>query len=196
MFRFAAAFMALATAFGAQAAPTVRFDPTFDSVVVGQTFELELQGLFFDRTASGAVIDKLTGGQNLSFSFDADKVELLKVVIDPRWTYAPGNKPGTIDNGAGTLTKLAFADYPALAETNFNIATFTLKALKPGDATLALLSGQFVGKVGTTSAASIGATLGRATVHVSSVPEPGHLALMLAGLGCIGFRLHRRRTPA
>jgi hypothetical protein len=31
-------------------------------------------------------------------------------------------------------------------------------------------------------------------IYVTAVPEPGTLALLLAGLGCVGFVAHRRRT--
>lgn len=173
----------------AQALPAVQFDPSFQSVAVGQVFDVVLQGLGFDLTSSGAVIGNLTGGQKLNFSYDNANLEVTKVTIDPRWTFASGNKEGTIDQAAGTVTGVAFGSFPATTDDDFNIATFTLRALAPGQGALSLVSGQFIGLVGNKAGQLITPSLGQTAVNV--VPEPEQWALLLAGLGFVALRLRR-----
>jgi len=109
---------------------------------------------------------------------------------DPRWSFAAGNKIGTIKQARGTSTGVAFGAFPATTDDDFNIATITLKALAPGLGTPALTSGQFIGVVGDSAGKQISPALGQATVTV--VAEPQQWTLLLAGLRLVGVV---RRKP-
>lgn len=179
----------------AQAAPTAQFVPSVETVSVGQVFELVLRGMSFNLTAGGAVINNLTGGQHLDLTYSNTQLELLQITLDPRWTFATGNKTGTIDAAHGAVTGLAFGVFPATPDDDFNIATFQLRALAAGPGTLALVAGQFIGRVAGVSGQRIGASLGQANLTVlAAVPEPQPAALLLAGLGGLAvLRWQRRR---
>lgn len=186
----AAAALALTGLAGtAQAAAEIAFDPASTNVAVGDVFEVVLHGLGFDQTATGQTIGNLTGGQNLNFSYSSGVFEIVSITIDPRWTFAAGNRPGTIDPVAGTVTGTAFGTFPATPDDAFDIATFTLRALAPGNGMLDLVSGQFIGQVNGASGQLITPAMGQAQISV--VPEPQQWALMLAGLGFVALRLRR-----
>jgi hypothetical protein len=185
-----AAALALVTVAGtAQASAELQFTPSVSEVAVGEVFELVLGGVGFDQTADGKTIGNVTGGQNLNFSFSNALLEVISTTIDPSWTFASGNRPGVIDQAAGTLTGMAFGTFPATTNDSFNIASFSVRALAPGAASLTLLSAQLIGVVDGRSGQLITADLGQAVISV--VPEPGQWALMIAGLGFIALKLRR-----
>lgn len=193
MFKKAVAGACVAVSFaGAQAAPSIQFDPSFESVAVGEVFDLVLKGISFGHTSAGLVIGNLTGGQKLNLTYTKTQLQVLKVTIDPRWTFASGNKEGTIDHQQGAVNGVAFGSFPATADDDFTIATITLKALAPGKGTVELVSGQFVGQVGGRAGQAITPTLPQATVTV--VPEPEQWALLLLGLGVLGAWHKRGRS--
>ena len=186
---------ALALTSAALAAPEVRLTPSTSTVFVGDEFDFLLEGASFGQTAAGAVIDNFTAGQKLSFSFSNTLLELVSVTIDPRWTFAAGTKRGVIDQAAGTLTGLSFGVTPATKDDDFKIATFHVRALADGAATMSLVSGQFVGKVAGRAGTAIAAELGHAVLQVSppvsAVPEPAGWVLFAFGLSAIGLRYRR-----
>lgn len=187
---------ALAFTSAASAAPEVKLTPSTSVVFVGDEFDFFLQGASFGQTTAGAVIDNFTAGQKLSFTFSNTTLELVSVVIDPRWTFVAGTKRGVIDQVAGTLTGLSFGVTPATTDDDFNIATLHMRAVADGTATMSLVSGQFVGKVAGRAGTAITAGLGQAVLEVSplvsTVPEPSSWMLFAMGITAIG--LHRRRT--
>jgi len=183
---------ALATP-SAHAAPEIQFTPSTSTIAVGQVFDVLLTGTSFDATSGGTPIANVTGGQNLQFSFDPLRFEVLSVSIDPRWTFAAGNKPGVIDPVNGSISGMAFGVFPATTDDDFDIATFTLRALAPGAGALVLNSGQFIGTVGGKPGQLITASFGEAAISVGSVvPEPQQWALLLAGLGLVALRRRPR----
>jgi hypothetical protein len=193
MLRTAAIALALVVAgAAAQAVPTVAFDPAVNSVVVGDVFHLDLQGSSFDRTSGGLVIGNFTGGQNLRFSYTSASLEVVAIAIAPRWTFTTGNRSGSVDAGAGTVSGVAFGVFPATTDDDFDILRVTLKALAPGRGSIALLAGQFIGQVGGLGGQLIVPTFGSASIDIAAVPEPQSWALLLAGLGLIGFVARRR----
>jgi len=187
-----AGFSLAAMAVAAQAAPEVKLQPSFNSVAVGQEFEVLVSALGFGTTSTGLTIDNFTGGQKLDFTFQSSMLEVLKVTIDPRWTFTTGNKEGVIDQVNGTLKGVAFGVFPATTDDEFAIATIKVRAIGAGSATLDLTSGTFVGKVNNKAGQAIIASMGQADVLVTAVPEPQTLALLLAGLGFVGFVARRR----
>ena len=70
-----------------------------------------------------------------------------------RWNL--GSDDGTINAASGTVTGLRFGTFPSTPDDAFNIATFTVRALAPGQGTLQLVSGTYVGKVNNLSGQSL-----------------------------------------
>lgn len=175
----------------AQAVPVVKFDADMKTVAVGDSFELLLQGAGFDVTAGGKLINNLSGGQKLNLVFSAGALEIVSVSIDPRWTFTTANKPGTIDNAAGTLTGLAFGTFPATTDDEFNIARITFKALQSAPATVVVTAVDFAGKVNNVAGSKIAASYVPTAVQISAVPEPQTWALLAGGLALVAFRLRR-----
>jgi len=174
----------------AHAAAEVKFSPTMLSLMPGEVIQVWLRGLDFTTTPMGGTINNVTGGQNLSFTYNPAVFQVVSTAIAPRWNFGPGNQPGTINAAAGTLTGMAFGNFPATTDTAFDIASFTLRALQPGMGSLTLVSGQFIGQVNGNAAQLINPALGALTVSV--VPEPAHWLLFMAGLAVIGLQLRRR----
>jgi len=186
----AAAFALALFGQAAQAAPTVGFVPGAPSVLVGESFALTLRGWGFDLTTDSKLIDNITGGQKFNLEFNPGQLELLSVQIAPIWTFTSGNKTGTVDNDGGFLTGMAFGTFPATTADDFDIATITFKALKAGTTPVIPYGGEFAAKVNNLAGAKILPSYEMAQVQV--VPEPGQWALMLAGLGLVGWRLRKR----
>ena len=174
----------------AHAAAEVKFSPTMLSLMPGEVIQVWLRGLDFTTTPMGGTINNVTGGQNLSFTYNPAVFQVVSTAIAPRWNFGPGNQPGTINAAAGTITGMAFGNFPATTDTAFDIASFTLRALQPGAGSLTLVSGQFIGQVNGNAAQLINPALGALTVSV--VPEPAHWLLFMAGLAGIGLQLRRR----
>ena len=188
-----AAVLALATA--AHAVPVLGFGAAAQNIAVGDSFELVLQGSGFDSTAGGLVINNLSGGQQINLLFSVGALELLGITIDPRWTFAAANKPGTVNNAAGTLTGLAFGTFPATADDSFDIARITFRALSTTPATVVVTAANLAGRVNNVAGTRIAADFATRTVSVSPVPEPHSWALLAAGLGWLALRSrsHSRR---
>jgi len=186
----AAALLACGFAAQAHAAAEVQFSPSALSLMPGEVIQVWLRGADFTTTPLGGTINNVTGGQNLRFTYNPAVFEVLSAAIAPRWNFGPGNQPGTINAVAGTMTGMAFGNFPATTDTAFDIASFTLRALQPGAGSLTLVSGQFIGQVNGSAAQLINPALGSLTVSV--VPEPGQWLLLMAGLAGIVLRLQRR----
>ena len=176
---------------GAHAIPTVGFQPDPAAVLVGDTFELLLAGTGFDFTADGLTINNVTGGQRFNLQFDGGLLEVLGVNIDPRWTFTRGNNIGALDNTVGTLTRLAFASSPPTTDDSFNIASITFKALQAGQGQVTFTGGEVVARVNNVSGTRIVPNFDSATILVSAVPEPQQWAMLLAGLGLVGWRMRK-----
>lgn len=189
-------YVALALAVTASVAqattPTIRFNPPTVSGVADSTVVVTMQGELFGSTTGGQTINNLSGGQNIGLSFPPGTVEIQSITILPRWNFASGTSPGTINNAAGTVTGLNFAAFPATPDDNFDIATITLRFVQPGSGTLAVTGGQYVGRVNNVSGTSIAVATVPASVTTTST-DPGDVgdvplpawALVILGAGLL-----------
>lgn len=176
----------------ALAAPALVITSPTPVVAVGEVFTLSLKGESFSETAGGVAVNNVSGGQAFSFSYSAASFEILSISIAPRWYFGPANKTGTVDATAGTVTGLGFGVFPATTDDDFDIATFTLKAIAPGSGSFSITGGQIIGTVGGEPAQLISATPAALTVSITAVPEPTPSALLLLGLGAVAvLRLSR-----
>jgi hypothetical protein len=171
-----------------QATPVVQFDLASLAVNVGDSFVLLLQGAGFDFTAGGLTINNVSGGQHLNLAFTAGAMEITGISIEPRWTFSSANKPGVIDNAAGTLTGMAFGTFPATTDTAFDIARITFHALQPGPAEVVVTAVDFAGKVNNLPGATIVASFMPSAVQINAVPEPESWAMLAAGLAWLALR--------
>ena len=186
-----AALFCLAT-FNAHALPSVGFDQDTLSVDLGDTFELVLQGSGFDFTSESKLIDNVTGGQFFDLSYGASVLQLVDVQIASRWIFTSGNKTGVIDNGAGTLTGLAFGTFPATTDDSFEIATLRFQAIASGPTDVRVTDGALAARVAGISGSSITPSFDSASVTVASpVPEPETWPMLIAGLAMLGWRARR-----
>jgi hypothetical protein len=134
--------------------------------------------------------DNVVGG-GFSMSFNAALLSLSSVIVNTvEWEFA--TNPGTIDNGAGTLTDVWFNAFAAPLPTgNFPIATLTFSALAPGVSPLSLLASASF-PFANDLVEVIDVSYGSGSITVSAVPEPstwGSMALGLALLPLVRRRL-------
>ena len=176
----AASTLALALACASTQAQTVAFDIDALTVAPGETFSLNLMATGFT--------DAVLGG-GFGLSFDPSVLRLDSVVIPASWEFAKNG--GLIDNASGTLSDAYFAtNVPVPGDVK--LATLTFTALNVGQSLVTPLANTLQPFV---EDGALEATLPAyqfATVTVA-VPEPGALALMLAG-GLALARLRSRRS--
>lgn len=176
----AATSLCIALACSTAQAQSVSFDTPALTVDKGDTFSLTLLAEDFTQALLG-------GGFNLSF--DATVLRLDSVVVPSNWEFAKSG--GLIDNASGKLSGAFFAtNVPVPGDVK--LATLNFTAINYGESLvtpLAFADQPFV------EDGAIEATLPAynfATVTVA-VPEPGSIALLLAG-GLAMARLRSRRN--
>lgn len=176
----AASTLCVALACSTAQAQSVSFDLDALTVAPGETFSLNLM-------ASGFTEAVLGGGFGLSF--DPAVLRLDSVVIPASWEFAKSG--GLIDNASGTLSDAYFATNNPLPG-DVKLATLNFTALNVGQSLVTPLANTLQPFV---EDGALEVTLPAykfATVTVA-VPEPGALALMLAG--CLAMtRLRSRRS--
>jgi hypothetical protein len=176
----AAALLALALAPGAQAA-------TQDLTASGEWSAFDIDPL--TATDGGLGFIDLDG-HALTFTFTVTEAVKLTVVDagfagDVFNLSLNGNAIGTTSPAAGSYPASVGLDFDAaLANHAFSYRTLTLG---PGSYTL---TGSLFSSALDDTGAPINATVGG--VMISAVPEPGSLALLLAGLGALSVVARRR----
>ena len=88
-------------------------------------------------------------------------------------------------------TSLAFATTPPTTDDSFNIASITFRALQAGQGQVTFTGGEFIARVNNVSGTRILPSFDSATILVSAVPEPQQWAMLLAGLGLVGWRMRK-----
>lgn len=182
-FRAFLAAIALLSAAATATAGSLIIQPLNTVVNIGDSFDLEVRGQGFLETIVGGGFD---------FTFNGAALQLTGVSIAPIWEFVPAG--GTIDNVAGTLTDASFNSFATPRSGDFNIATLSFKALAPGLSEIALAASTlFV--FSDIAGNEITPLFGKASVV--GVPEPGTVAMMLAGFALLALTLGRRnRTVA
>ena len=171
-------FMALACS--TAQAQSVSLDPIALTVGKGESFSMTLRAEDFALAVLG-------GGFGLSF--DPGVLRLDSVVIPASWEFAKSG--GLIDNASGTLSDAYFStNVPVPGDVT--LATLYFTALNPGESLVTPLPNTLQPFVEDGALEATVPTYQFATVTVA-VPEPGALALMLAG-GLALARLRSRRS--
>lgn len=174
----AAAVSAMA---GAQAGSTVQISGPAGPLALDDLFTLSVSGHDF--------VEVNGGGLNVTFTVGL--LELLSVQVDPIWTF--WSQPGTIDNGSGALSELAFNAF-GWKLGYFPIATLQFQAKAPGVAVVSLAESvdwPFATPTWDTPIINYG---NFTSTIAGQVPEPVSWLLLLGGLGWLGIRAVARQT--
>ena len=151
---------------------------------------------------TGLATVALTAGQSFSVSVDTD--DLWSAGALPRWSDADGltgNRfaTGSDESGeaAGTLIGI---DFGLWSQGNLSAAYGTLVGqIDSGD--YFVIGTSFSGTASASGTLKLyywdsnnGDNVGSISANINAVPEPETYALMLAGLGAVGFMSRRRRA--
>lgn len=178
-FATTAAALCVTLACSTAQAQRVDLDPIALTVAPGETFSLNLQAADFANAILG-------GGFELTF--DPGVLRLDSVVIPTSWEFA--RYGGLIDNASGTLSNAYFATFSNPVAGDFQLATLNFTAIGVGQSLVTPLPNALQPFVEDMSVEVITPTYGFATVTVA-VPEPGSVALVLAG--CLALAQLRSR---
>jgi hypothetical protein len=173
-----AALLAFAAVAQAQ---TVSVTPSITDVKVGDSFSVDIAATGFP--------DKIFGG-GYNLAFDPSVLQLSGITIPASWEFATST--GTLDAAAGTVTDVFFNTFVAPVKGDFLTASVQFKAIGAGTSSIAVSeSGSF--PFGNELGNAVAVTYVNGTVNVAAVPEPTSLAMLLAGLGCVGALARRRQ---
>lgn len=162
-------------------AATVSFLPSEQNVLIGSSFSVAIMGDF----SLAEILE--AGGLNLDFG--SDVLNVTKVTVNTG-LFEFFSDPGTIDNGAGTVTDIMFNTLSNDATGQFLIATVDFTAVDIGLSDL-LLSESMLNPF-YSAGMPLDVQFQSASVQVTPVPLPTALWFMFAGCAL----LWRRARPA
>lgn len=163
-------------------AQTVSITPSLSNVNLGDTFSVDVAATGFP--------DKIFGG-GYNLAFDPAILQLDAVTIPASWEFATST--GLLDPVAGTVSDVFFNTFVAPIKGDFLTATLKFTAVGSGTSAISLSeSGAF--PFGNEFGNPVAVTYVNGSVNVAAVPEPSSLALLLAGVACMGLVSSRRKT--
>ncbi|MBU0602010.1 MAG: cohesin domain-containing protein [Gammaproteobacteria bacterium] len=170
---------------GSVQAQSLSVVPSSPVVAPGDTFSIDIVVTDLGDTAASTL-----GTYDLSVAFDPSLVKVFGITFGNGLDVFDLGSLFTVSSGFGTISlyELSFDsidDLVALQPDAFTLATLTFKAISLGTTPFDVSVTAFGDAFGD----SLPVTLTGSSVAV--VPEPQTLALMLAGLGLIGFAARR-----
>jgi hypothetical protein len=132
----------------------------------------------------------LVGGA-VNLSFDKDILEVLS--ITPVAPHDFGWQSGAIDNALGTVTGIGFASFMGVSGS-FTLATVEFRGVGPGTSLVNVTDANdpiYVWSYDVAPYVPVTFVDGSGSITVA-VPEPETWAMLLAGLGLVGFVARRR----
>lgn len=174
-------FIATAVALAAFAtqAQTVSVNPDVTSVKVGDSFTVDLNATGFP--------DKIFGG-GYNLSFDTSVLHLDDITFPANWEFAVSK--GT--QAGGNVSDIFFNTFTAPIKGDFLTSTLKFTAIGAGTSAITLSDSPSF-PFGDEFANAVSVTYQGGSVSVAAVPEPGSVALMLAGMGAVGLIASRGR---
>ena len=169
------------------ASVSLGFAPQSDVLTPGGSQSLSIVG---DYTGSGHLL-----GGALDLHFDAGLVSVTAVTLLVPADIAAS--PGVIDNLAGQVTDIGFADFDGVAGS-FTLASIDLQGLAAGTSALVLSAADDPYLLWVNDVPPWGEPVTLATsagsVSVTAVPAPGSLVLLGSGALALGLGAWRRGT--
>ena len=178
----------------AEAAPVVSISPASQNIGVGSPGSIDI-------IVSG--LTDPTGGFSLTLGFNNTFLSSVSFLNDPggKMGAAPLDLSGGFAGGSLDLffvadASISLADLTTSEGASFTLATVNFMGLADGLSPLTLSNvvlSTFDGSADLAGVTSVNGQICVGNCAINPVPEPETYALMLAGLGVVGFMSSRRR---